>query len=251
LPTESRSSSTPLSKADQPPQTKFVDAYDVLFDSTIPYDLRFFEALDRFVQREPWLDRDRVMIDSLNTVGIEKGKPFMPDAKAKQILNDAVLEAHAWLDHRYELMLATPYTEGARWALPALPVVIKGMTTDFADPNAHPVDGRGVTYSYLYFSPKHLGDGQFYLMTISNKDGKPFDGGRNYRLNVPANPPVRLYWSATVYDRATHSLIREMPKSAVSSLTPGLMKNADGSIEVYFGPKAPVGKGSELGSHQC
>jgi hypothetical protein len=79
-------------------------------------------------------------------------------------------------------------------------------------------------------------------MTISDKDGKRFDGGSNYRLNVLANPPIRLYWSATVYDRATHALIREMPKSAVSSLTPGLMKNADGSIDVYFGSKAPPGK---------
>ena len=79
-------------------------------------------------------------------------------------------------------------------------------------------------------------------MTISDKDGKSFDGGSNYRMNVPANPPVRLYWSATVYDRATHALIREMPKSAVSSLTPGLAKTADGSMDVYFGPKAPPGK---------
>ena len=59
---------------------------------------------------------------------------------------------------------------------------------------------------------------------------------------MPANPPVRLYWSATVYDRATHAFIREMPKSAVSSLTTGLKKNADGSIEVYFGPNAPARK---------
>ena len=79
-------------------------------------------------------------------------------------------------------------------------------------------------------------------MDIANKDGKPLDGGRAYRLNVPANAPVRLYWSATVYDRATHSFIREMPKLAVSSLTPGLAKNADGSTDIYFGPKAPAGK---------
>ena len=32
---------------------------DIMFDSTIPYDVRFFEALDRFVQSEPWLERDR------------------------------------------------------------------------------------------------------------------------------------------------------------------------------------------------
>jgi hypothetical protein len=49
-----------------------------------------------------------------------------------------------------------------------------------------------------YFSAKHLGQGQFYLMTISDKDGHSFAGGSTYRLNVPANPPVKLYWSATV-----------------------------------------------------
>jgi len=68
------------------------------------------------------------------------------------------------------------------------------------------------------------------------------DGGRTYRLTVPANAPVKLYWSATVYDRATHALIREMPKSDVSSLTPGLTKNTDGSMDIYFGPTAPAGK---------
>ena len=73
----------PLSQAASPPETKFVDAIDVVFDSTIPYDVRFFEALDRFVQREPWIDRDRVMIDSLNTIGIEKGKPFKAEAKTR------------------------------------------------------------------------------------------------------------------------------------------------------------------------
>ena len=129
------------------------------------------------MQREPWLDRDRVMIDFLKTIGIEKGKPFKPDEKTKQVLNDAVREAHAWLNYQYERMLATPYNEGSRWALPALPVVLEGMMTDFANPNAYPVDGRGVTYSYAYFSPKHLGEGQFYLMTIVEKEGKPFDGG--------------------------------------------------------------------------
>src|SRR6266851_5911227 len=74
----------PLSRASNPPETKFIDAISVLFDSTIPYDVRFYEALDRFVQPEPWLDRDRVMIDQLETIGIEKGKPFKPDEKTKQ-----------------------------------------------------------------------------------------------------------------------------------------------------------------------
>ncbi|MGB7042489.1 MAG: DUF1214 domain-containing protein, partial [Xanthobacteraceae bacterium] len=92
------------------------------------------------------------------------------------------------------------------------------------------------------FSTKHLGAGQYYLMTIRDKDRKPLDGNGTYRLNVPANAPVKLYWSATVYDRATHALIRGQPRSSRSSNTPKLQKNADGSVDVFFAPKAPNGK---------
>ena len=49
----------PLSQAANPPPTVYVDAVGVLYDSTIPYDIRFFESLDRVVQAEPWLQRDR------------------------------------------------------------------------------------------------------------------------------------------------------------------------------------------------
>src|SRR5262249_52958272 len=53
----------PLSQASNPPATMFTDVKDVLFDSTIRYDDSFFTHLDRIVQSEPWLDRDRAMID--------------------------------------------------------------------------------------------------------------------------------------------------------------------------------------------
>ena len=66
----------PLAQADNPPETRFVDCIDTEFDSTIPYDLRFFQMLDRFVQREPWLERDKAMIGALKTIGIEKGRAF-------------------------------------------------------------------------------------------------------------------------------------------------------------------------------
>jgi hypothetical protein len=81
-------------------------------------------------------------------------------------------------------------------------------------------------------------------MTIKDKAGRALDGGKNYRLRVPANAPVRQYWSATAYDRATHALIRNTRWSSRSSQTPGLQKNGDGSVDVYFGPKAPKGKES-------
>jgi len=52
------------------------------------------------------------------------------------------------------------------------------------------------------------------------------------------------------YDHATHALIRNLPWSSRSSQTPGIQKNADGSVDIYFGPKAPAGKESNW-CHQC
>src|SRR5262249_34034861 len=155
--------------------------------STVPYDLRFFESLNRFVQTEPWLTRDRARIDMLRSTGIEKGKPFKPDAGTKAVLEEAAREAHAWLEMRYEAAFVPPFNKGTRWAVPASPEVIEGMSTAFAKPDSYPTDGRAVLYSMVYFSAKHLGTGQFYLMTIKDSEGKPFDGRNTYRLTVPAN----------------------------------------------------------------
>jgi hypothetical protein len=234
----------PLSQAASPPPTVFVDAIDVVFDSTIPYDINFFQSLNRFVQYEPWLERDKAMIDQLKSIGIEKGKPFNPDPNTQMALNGAAREANAWLAARYDDLFHPPYFESSRWAVPATPDLIEAFATHFAKPDSYPTDSRGRAYSMGFFSAKHLGAGQFYLMTIKDKDGKDFDGSGSYRLTVPANAPVKQYWSATVYDRATHALIRDQKWSSRSSQNAGLQKNADGSVDVYFGPKAPAGKES-------
>ena len=76
----------PLSRAASPPATNFVDAYDVMFDSTIKYDASFYRNLDRVVQNEPWLQRDRAMIDQLKTLGIEKGSPS-PQMRRRRTLS--------------------------------------------------------------------------------------------------------------------------------------------------------------------
>src|SRR3984885_11920496 len=233
----------PLSQAANLPETVFIDAMGKVYDSTIPYDLKFFQSLDRFVQREPWLVRDKAMIDQLRSIGIEKGKPFSPDEATKNILNVAAREAHAWLDLKYQTMFA-PYYEGRRWVFPIAPEVIKGLQTQFENPDSYPVEGRGVTYTMAFFSTKHSGIGQYYLMTLKDKDGQDLEGAKSYRLTVPTNAPVKQYWSATAYDRETHALIREMPRAGRSSQSPGLQANTDGSVDIWFASKAPAGKES-------
>ncbi len=115
----------------------------------IPYDVRFFQSLDRVVQIEPWLARDRVMIDVLKSIGIEKGKPFNPDAKTRDILNAAAREAKAWLEARYELGFPSFY-EGRQWAMPAVPELAQTMATFYEKPDAYSVDGRGLADYYAY-----------------------------------------------------------------------------------------------------
>jgi hypothetical protein len=129
-------------------------------------------------------------------------------------------------------------------ALPALGEVIKGQQTFFADPNAYAVDARGVAYTYAYFCPKHAGAGSAYLLTIADKQGRMLDGGMTYRLTVPANVPVKQYWSATVYDRATHAPLRNARWPSRSSQTPGLQTTADGSVDIHFSPEPPIGQES-------
>ncbi|WP_244813823.1 DUF1254 domain-containing protein [Caballeronia sp. Lep1P3] len=234
----------PLKDAAAPGRTMFLDANDTLFDSTIPYDARIFESLDRVVQREPWLTRDKVMIDMLKTIGIEKGQPFRPDDDTQAALRSAAKEAHQWLDKQYEAQFAQPYYGGTHWALPVSAALVQGLGDNFADPNRYPVDARGMTYTIGFFSAKKLGTGQFYLATTRDGAGGMLDGARTYRLRVPAQAPVRQYWSATVYDRATHTLVRDTAWSSRASNDPNVQKNADGSVDLYFSPQAPAGKES-------
>jgi hypothetical protein len=231
----------PLSQASNPSPTVFTDMQGILFDSTIRYDESFFLNLNRVVQEEPWFDRDRVMIDQLRTLGIEKGKPFTPDVATKQALAAAALEAHAWLVAKYDGGIPS-YFEGTHWTYPTHPELIQAVVDNWNNPDSYPVDWRGVTYHYAFIGIKRLGAGQFYLFNIKDKDGHNYDGGKNYVLRVPPNVPVEQYWSLTAYDRETHALIKNVSRASRASNDAAVMKNPDGSVDIYIGAKAPAGK---------
>jgi hypothetical protein len=233
----------PLSAASAPPDTVFADVQDVDFDSTIRYDASFFEGLNRIVQSEPWLDRDRAMIDQVKSLGLEKGKPFAPTAATKQALEAGVREAHLVLAATYDAGLP-PYFEGTHWTFPAPPELIQAAGAGFAEPNSYPTDARGLAYHYAYIGIKRLGAGQFYMISIKDHDGDNYDGGKTYHLHVPPDAPVEQYWSVTAYDRETHALVKNVNRASRASNSAEVQKNADGSVDVYFAPKAPAGKES-------
>ncbi len=180
----------PLSAAANPPRTTYIDAVDVAVDGTIPYDVRFFQSLGRMLQIEPWIERDRAMIDPLKTLGIEKGKPFKPDAKTTDILKSAAEEALALFDLQYETVYE-PHNKGMRWFLPADKDLMESVENGFSKTEIYPIDKRGIVFYFAYTTIKHLGAGQFYLFVSRDQDGNPLDGAATYRLRVPPNPPVK------------------------------------------------------------
>ena len=119
--------------------------------------------------------------------------------------------------------------------------------SDWQTPDSYPVDARGTAYTLAFFSAKHLGESQYYLLTGNDKDGKPLDGKSSYRLRVPANAPVTQYWSMTVYDRDTHAFIRNAPVGRPLLADAGPEKERGRFGGHLLRPDGTGGQGIELG----
>ncbi|TDW25900.1 uncharacterized protein DUF1214 [Rhizobium azibense] len=83
--------------------------------------------------------------------------------------------------------------------------------------------------------------GQVYLESQKDKTGAWLDGSKAYDLNVPTDAPVAQFWWFTVYDNETRALI-DTGSTPDRSSRDDIVKNEDGSVDLYFGPEAPAGK---------
>ena len=161
----------------------------------------------------------------LKSIGIEKGRPFTPDDADPGHTRRRHAGSARLARHRYENVFHATFYDDARGHA-RLARTRRSDDAGFSKPDSYPVDNRGVAYSWAFFSAKQLGAGQFYLMTINDKNGDPFDGAATYRLSVPAGRPGDAVLVGDRLDRATHTLIRDMPWASRSSNTPGLQSNA-------------------------
>jgi len=99
----------------------------------------------------------------------------------------------------------------------------------------------GATYMTPAMARKEPGPGSQYIQTFKDADGQWLDGAHTYRLRIPPNPPAKQFWSLTVYDNQTRSMLQNPSNDASLDSYAKLRKNGDGSVDVYFGPGAPDG----------
>jgi hypothetical protein len=211
-----------------------------------PRGLAYWEAVHELIQREPVEERDRFFLAMLRDLGIEKGKPFAPDEHHKQLLEDAALlgEEIAKVVVYEKRFIGNYYRPDARWQFAMV------LDPDQREDTYDQLDERtdwfyeAIAASYAMIT-KTPGVGSIYLSTYRDKDGDWLDGAKSYHLRIAPNPPMQQFWAVSVYDIDTRTLFRnERLKAEVSSNSQELQKNADGSVDVYFGPTAPNGKES-------
>jgi hypothetical protein len=231
----------PLAQAANPPEQRFIDIHGKTFDGVPGFDESFFVSLNRMVQEEPVQQRDLVAMGMLQSIGIEKGKEFKPDAATQRIFKAAAQEQLA-------VFVQGMKTFGERWwsdRVWALPDT-RGVKTNFSYVTdvAVDVDARGLSNFAAFGFPKRVGQGGSIVYLVAFRDGRsePISGEHTYKLHVPANVPARQYWSVIAYDSLTNAFVRESPVVGLDSYSKTMKKNADGSVDITFGPKAPAGR---------
>jgi hypothetical protein len=122
-----------------------------------------------------------------------------------------------------------------------------GISYTFIENGIPQVDTRNwLYYTAIGNTPaimaKNVGQGSQYLWAYRDAAGDYLDGAKNYRLHIPPNIPAKQFWSVLVYDTLSRSQLQNgQPFPAVSSYTNPLI-NADGSVDIFFGPEEPKEK---------
>jgi hypothetical protein len=237
----------PFADAANPSATTVLDGWDKAWHSLPVYDVGWFEKLAAFVNDEPVRGRDKTMIGMLSTLGIEKGKPFRPDARTAKLLDAAAKDAYAIMQRGFVTpgRAMTPWWPDRQWA-DMNPALLKKMGQGWSFETEDAVffyDRAIAPFFWANYLPAKLGGQQLYLMGLRDSKGRLLSGKQSYRMRVPADVPVEKFWSAIVYSQRTKSFIpNPTGRVGLDSYDKARLKtNPDGSVDLYFGAQAPKG----------
>ena len=234
----------PLSEAANPKPTRFVDALSLPVHTLPFYDTRALQDIHDIISVEPVQSRDKVMMGMLATIGTERGKPFNPPEKYKTAMEKGIADAYFYMQKMdTELFASHLYWPDRHWSFVMVPDGQHGF--EYVTDDAVQIDKRAACWFFFTMYPKMLDEqaGTVYLAPIADSTGQPVEAGKTYKVRVPKDIPARQFWSLTVYERATWAFINSpLGRAGLGSFNMDQMqKNADGSVDVYIGPKAPTG----------
>ena len=234
----------PLSAAANPPATTFVNTSGKQFNTISGNTFEFYNELNEAVQNEPADFVEPETVGLFAAIGIRKGQPFQPDARMTKILTDAVALGNAaarsflWAPRDKRVFIypdrqwITPFVGGSYLFRDGAELMLDVRSTFF-------YYATGITPAMADAKP---GTGSAYAGAFRDKDGNYLDGSKTYKITLPGPIPMNNFWSFTVYDNQTRSLLETDQKLAgLDSLSKALKMNDDGSATVWFGPKAPEG----------
>ena len=233
----------PYSKRKNPTRTRIVTPDGRDWQGWQPRGLGYWRLVAKMLNEEPVHERDRMMVAMLKPLGIEKGKSFQPDERQKKILEEATVVGEAMaksLSYAKRQKEAVMYP-GRQWKNAVLLEASQETEHHTALDERTAWFYEAVTLT-AGMTTKTPGQGQVYLGVQKDKDAKWLQGGNSYILRIPPNPPVKQFWAMTLYDTETRCFIDNKHEIAGLDSRMDIIKNSDGSVDLYFGPKPPMGK---------
>lgn len=229
----------------------YPDASGVAVNMLPAKDAKAFDQLKQLVDSETVLLASSDWMGMLAAIGIEKGKPFEPDAKTRSILDSAAASAYQIsrvLGTRSEINgVNYKVYQDRQWINPMASGNPFDMSWNRSSDGILALDSRTNFFTNYYsWSPGMVsqipGKGANYMVANFDSKGIPLSGSTNYKVTLPGNIPAANFWSMTLYD-AEHSsgLDNGQPFPSLGSRDEPVV-NTDGSIDLYFGAKAPAGK---------
>jgi hypothetical protein len=246
------------------PEMKFINGSGLSFNTIPPSDYGFFEMINENVQNEPATSYDVELAGQLAAIGIAHGKEFKPDERMKKILSDAAAAGQTigralqwqfadkhpdWAYYKGSHWGSMLWEGGAFFETPP-PMFEDGIFKPLSPTGARTLDSRtAFYYAYTLDSPGMIMRipevGSQYLMSFLDSHGNPYDGSKTYKVTLPKGIPAKAFWSFTVYDNQTRSMLKtsqKFPRAGSQSYpTPAAKAAEDGSTIVYFAPEKPAG----------
>ncbi|RYH11111.1 DUF1254 domain-containing protein [Tropicimonas sp. IMCC6043] len=251
-----------LGRNAEPKTPVFHEGTGLSINTIPPNDYTYYEMLDRLVQSEPAAVMDPELMGPIAAIGIKKGEKFAPHARMKSILEEAVKVANA-TGRTLSFAPRDPdwyWYEGSHWWNPLflggynfetpLPEITKDGAKPYPPTGYKQNDARtSFFYAATGITPamamRLTGVGSQYLFGTQDANGDWFDGAKTYKVTLPKGIPAEAFWSLTLYDNQTRSMLKtpqKYPRAGSQKYpSPAAEAGEDGATTVWFAPEQPEG----------